>query len=87
MKKIIGLLSVSACILGLVSCGMKECQCYSTNIVTQTNPSAQTDSVIQNVTDTVSDFTRGSCEDFNKDETYQMDSNTTVHHHIICTDN
>ena len=63
------------------SCGMKECRCYSTNVLTQD------DSIINNSTDTVSNFTRNNCEDFNKDETLQMDSVTTVHHSIICTDN
>ncbi len=63
------------------SCGMKECRCYSTNVLTQN------DSIINNSTDTVSNFTRNNCEDFNKDETLQMDSVTTVHHSIICTDN
>lgn len=63
------------------SCGMKECRCYSTNVLTQN------DSIINNSTDTVSNFTRNNCEDFNKDEILQMDSVTTVHHSIICTDN
>jgi hypothetical protein len=86
MKKTIGLISLTACILGLTSCGMKECKCYSTNVITQTNPVTQVDSIIQNATDTVNNFTRGICEEFNKDETFQMDSNTTVHHSIICMD-
>lgn len=87
MKKTICLVSLTACILGMSSCGMKECKCYSTNVITQTNPVTQTDSIIQNVTDTVSDFTRGTCEEFNKDEIFHMDSNTTVYHSIICMDN
>ena len=87
------------------SCGMKECRCYSTNVLTQNDSiiNNSTDAVIgihtfhsrrtpdkriiNNSTDTVSNFTRNNCEDFNKDETLQMDSVTTVHHSIICTDN
>lgn len=84
MKKTIGLISITACLLGLASCGMKECRCYSTNVITQPNPITQIDSTIKDETDTVSNFTRNTCEEFNKDETFQMDSNTTVHHTIIC---
>ena len=87
MKKTIGLISLTACILGLNSCGMKECRCYSTNVIIQTDPVTQIDSIIQNATDTVNNFTRTTCEEFNKDETYRMDSNTIVHHSIFCMDN
>jgi len=34
----------------------------------------------------VNNFTRNTCEEFNKDETYQMDSNTIVHHTIYCVE-
>lgn len=87
MKKTISLISLTACLLGLASCGMKECRCYSTNLITQTTPVTHIDSIIQNTTDTVSDYTRGTCEEFNTDEYFQMDSNITVHHTVICTDN
>lgn len=86
MKKTIGLISLTACLLGLASCGMKECRCYSTNVITQTDPITQIDSTIKDETDTVNNFTRNTCEEFNKDETYQMDSNTVVHHTIYCVE-
>lgn len=47
MKKIISLFILLACIIGLTSCKMKECKCYSTNVITQV------DSIIQNEPDTV----------------------------------
>ncbi len=81
MKKIFTLFGLISVMICFASCGMKECRCYSTNVLTQD------DSIINNSTDTVSNFTRNNCEDFNKDETLQMDSVTTVHHSIICTDN
>ncbi|MBR3559618.1 MAG: hypothetical protein IKN78_12210 [Bacteroidales bacterium] len=81
MKKIFTLFGLISVMICFASCGMKECRCYSTNVLTQN------DSIINNSTDTVSNFTRNNCEDFNKDETLQMDSVTTVHHSIICTDN
>ena len=78
MRNIITSLTLLACVLGFASCGMKECECYSTNVITQN------DSIIQDMTDTVDNFTRGDCEDFNKGEVLQMDSVTFVHHSIIC---
>ena len=78
MKRIISLLTLLAFVIGFSSCGMKECKCYSTNVITQN------DSIIQNETDTVNNFTRGNCEEFNKDEVLTMDSVTTVHHSIFC---
>ena len=78
MKRIISLFTLLVCVIGLSSCGMKECKCYSTNVITQN------DSIIQNETDTVNNYTRGNCEEFNKDEVLNMDSVTTVHHSIIC---
>lgn len=70
-------MAIVAC---LASCSMKECECYSTNIFTQD------DVFIQAATDTVNNFTRGECEEFNKDETFVMDSNIVVHHTILCTE-
>ncbi len=81
MKKIAVILCTIAGILCFVSCGMKECNCISSNVV------MQNDSIITNETDTVSDFTRGDCEDFNRDEVFVMDSVTNVHHTIICLEN
>jgi hypothetical protein len=77
MKKTISLFILLACIIGFSSCGMKNCKCYSTNVITR-------DTIIQNETDTVNNSTRGSCEEFNKDETMILDSVTNVHHIIFC---
>lgn len=83
MKKIIGSLTLLACIIGFSSCGMKECECYSTNVT------MKNDSIIHCATDTVSNFTRGTCDEFNQDVTYVMDesTNVNVHHTIICNEN
>ncbi len=78
MKKIICSLAFLAAVLCFSSCGMKECKCYSTNVITQN------DSIIQDATDTVDNYTRTSCNEFNKDEVYNMDSVTTVYHSIFC---
>jgi hypothetical protein len=80
MKKIISLFILLACVIGFSSCKMKECECYSTNEV------IQIDSVIKYEIDTVENFTRGNCEEFNKDEVIIMDSITKVHHSILCTE-
>lgn len=80
MRKIIKSITFLACVLGLASCGMKECYCFSTNVITQN------DSLIQNTTDWVENFTRGDCEDFNREnEVLQMDSVTFVKHSVICS--
>lgn len=78
MKKTIAFFSLIICIAAFSSCGMKECRCYSTNRVTQN------DSIIENITDTVPNFTRGNCEDFNKEETLSIDSVTFIHHTLTC---
>jgi len=81
MKEIICSLALLAGIICFSSCRMKECKCYSTNVI------IQNDSIIQNATDTVNNFTRNTCEEFNKDETLRMDSVTFVHHIILCSEN
>lgn len=78
MKRIISLFILLACVIGFSSCKMKDCKCYSTNVITQV------DSIVKNETDTVENFTRGSCEEFNKDEIIIMDSVTNIHHTIFC---
>ena len=78
MKKTIAILGLFLCMAGFYSCGMKECRCYTTNVI------IQSDTLVKNETDTVSNFTRGECEDFNKEEVLTMDSTTFVHHSIIC---
>lgn len=81
MRKGFGIIMVLAIIICMASCKMKECKCYSTNVLTQN------DSIVQTATDTVNDFTRGECEDFNEEESLTMDSNTVIHHTIFCSEN
>lgn len=80
MRKLFSIISVLAIIALLASCSMKECECYSTNVFTQD------DVIVQAATDTVKNFTRGECEEFNKDEVLVMDSTVVVHHTIFCTE-
>ena len=81
MKKLMGFIWVIAAVLCITACGMKECKCVSTNKITQN------DSVISFTTDTVSNNTRGNCEDFNVDEILNMDTNIIIHHILLCEDN
>lgn len=46
MKKIISLFILLACVIGLSSCKMKECRCYSTNVIFN-------DSIVKQTIDTV----------------------------------
>ena len=71
------------CIIGLSSCGTKECECYSTNIV------KRADSLIQNTTDTVVNYTHGSCEEFNLDSVYVLNDSLdiNVYHTLRCIEN
>ncbi|MDY6327097.1 MAG: hypothetical protein SPL42_06585 [Bacteroidales bacterium] len=64
--------------LTLASCGMKDCKCYSKNVITAN------DSLIQVTIDTVSNSTRHKCEDFNKEETMLIDSARTITHTLLC---
>jgi hypothetical protein len=80
MKKTIGLICFISAVISFASCGMKECRCISANVV------MQGDSLINNETDSVSNFTRGVCDEFNKDETHTMDTNITVHHTVLCVE-
>lgn len=72
---------ILAIVFCLASCSMKECKCYSMNVLTQN------DSVVQSTVDTVKEVTRGECEDFNEEEYLTMDSNTVVHHTLLCSEN
>ncbi len=81
MKKIKSFILVTAAVLCFTSCGMKECKCVSTNQITKN------DSLIEFRTDTVSNFTRGNCDEFNVDETMQMDTNIIIHHILLCEEN
>lgn len=78
MKKIFGFICVLAGILSLSSCNMKDCNCYSSNQVTQN------DSVVRIEVDTVRNSTRNSCGDFNVDEVMNMDSGIVIHHIMVC---
>lgn len=81
MKKLMGFIGVTAAVLCFTACGMKECKCISSNRITQN------DSLISFMTDTVSNQTRGNCEDFNVDETMEMDTNIVIHHILLCEEN
>ena len=80
MKKITCFILLIICIIGLSSCGMKECECYSTNIV------KKADTLVQNTTDTVTNFTHGDCTEFNLDSVYVLNDslNIRVYHSILC---
>lgn len=81
MKKLVCTVSVLFGILLLSSCGMKQCKCLSYNTITEN------DSIIRDTVNTVFNDTRGNCEDLNKKEVFQMDSNVYLHHTLICQDN
>lgn len=81
MKKLVGFIWVTAAIICFTACGMKECKCVSSNRITQN------DSLISFTTDTVNNYTRGTCEEFNVDETLEMDTNVFVHHILLCEEN
>ena len=78
MRKLFCIITVFAIIACLASCSMKECQCYSTNVFTRN------DSIVQAATNTVKNFTRNECEEFNKEEVLTMDSNLVIHHTLYC---
>lgn len=80
MKKLICTLGVIFGLLLLNGCGMKECKCVSTNTITQND-------TIDYRVDTVFNYTRGDCKDFEKNETLKMDSITFVTHIMICQQN
>lgn len=98
-------ISVFLCsILGVMlfaSCGMKECKCYSSNVVTNTRTVLVIDSLetgidtsyvqvvdtLENSIDTVSNFTRGDCEPFNKDEYLEVEATRRIHHVVLCEEN
>lgn len=65
-------------LLTFYSCGVKDCQCYSSNVL------YQADTVLTSDYDTVYRQTRGSCDEFNIDETLEIDSIRKVHHTIFC---
>ncbi len=78
MKKLIGFIWIIIAVIAFASCGMKECKCFSTNVI------KQADTLVSNITDTVSNFTRGDCQEFEKSETYTMDTNIVIYHTVVC---
>ena len=70
-------------VLLLNSCGMKECKCVDANVT------LQNDSIIEHYSrvDTVYNYTRTDCGEFNKDEVFEMDTNMTLHHTLFCKEN
>lgn len=80
MKKIICSLILLACVIGLISCGMKECKCLSNNIITEDGI------IIDNTTDTVNNFTRGDCEEFNMEEEMALDTNIFIRNIVTCVE-
>lgn len=83
MKKLVCVLGFAITALLLNSCGMKECKCVDTNFSLINDSIDQLNSRI----DTVYNYTRSDCEQFNKDVIYELDTNRTLHHTILCEEN
>ena len=83
MKKLICVLGFAAVSMFLNSCSMKECKCVDSNI------SLENDSILVHYSgvDTVYNYARSDCEQFNKDEVFEFDSVRKLHHTIICEEN
>lgn len=83
MKKLVCVLGFALAVLLLNSCGMKECKCVDANVT------LQNDSIIEHYSrvDTVYNYTRTDCGEFNKDEVFEMDTNMTLHHTLFCEEN
>lgn len=83
MKKLVCALSIIAGLLSLNSCSMKECNCYSTNEI------IQSDTLVRYTVDTVFNYTRGDCEMFNKidEPCYMEDSTIVIYHTLTCQEN
>lgn len=83
MKKLFCFLFVLAGIFSLTGCGMKECECLSSDFVYQNyilDP--RSDSIF-----TVLNYTKSDCDQFNKDEIIKIDSVTYIHHSVLCKEN
>ena len=83
MKKLVCVLGFALAVLLLNSCGMKECKCVDANVT------LQNDSILEDYSrvDTVYNYTRTDCGEFNKDEVFEMDTNKTLHHTLFCEEN
>lgn len=83
MKKLVCVLGFALAALFLNSCGMKECKCVDSNVT------LQNDSILvpYSRVDTVYNYTRSDCGEFNKDEMLELDSLMKLHHTIVCEEN
>ena len=83
MKKLVCVLGFAMAVLLLNSCSMKECKCVDMNVT------LQNDSILEHYSrvDTVYNYTRAECGEFNKDEVFEMDTNMTLHHTLFCEEN
>ena len=83
MRKIICVLGFAAVAMFLNSCSMKECKCVDSNI------SIENGNILDEYSgvDTVYNYTRSDCEQFNKDEIIEFDSIRKLHHTILCEEN
>lgn len=99
MKNIAVLLCAVVLAGCFASCGMKECKCFSSNVVYKDGTALVVDTLesgvigstyvdiidtLENSTDLVNNFTREDCEIFNKNEVLDIDSIRHVHHTVIC---
>ncbi len=83
MKRLVCVLGFAMAVLFLNSCSMKECKCVDTNVT------LQNDSILvpYSRVDTVYNYTRSDCGEFNKDEMLELDSLMKLHHTIVCEEN
>lgn len=83
MKRIVCVLGFAMAVLFLNSCSMKECKCVDTNVT------LQNDSILEHYSriDTVYNYTRSDCDQFKKDEIFELDSVMKLHHTIVCEEN
>jgi len=81
MKNLLFNLLILTGLLALTGCSMKECKCFSSN------QAVQNDSIVRITYDSVYNYTRENCEQFNKDEIIEVDSLTTIHHTLLCEEN
>ena len=83
MKRLVCVLGFAMTVLFLNSCSMKECKCVDTNVT------LQNDSILEHYSriDTVYNYTRSDCDQFKKDEIFELDSVMKLHHTIVCEEN
>lgn len=83
MRKLFFSLLILTGIFSLAGCGMKECKCVDANL------SMINDSIDEHYSriDTVYNYTRSDCEQYNKKEIIELDSFGTIHHTVVCEEN